>query len=416
MSEQPSTAAEWRGNWTLVLAALGGMMLSALATGSIGVMMEPLEQEFGWSRTEIASGPALVSLVAMALATGVGLAIDRIGARKMGIAAAVLMCGAIALMSTTSAALWHWLTLWALVGLAAAAMPTVWLVPISGSFSASRGLALAVALSGTGLTNALVPIVTHSLVESHGWRVAYLGIAALWAACILPLVIVFFRGSSPVRRAGAAPAAGAGAGAAELPGYTAREGFRSATFWKLALAAFLGTVAGVALVINLFPVLVSTGIDKGKAAQIAGLMGIATISGRLFGGWLMDRVSAAVIAALAALLAAALPAALLLAPGSATAATIGIALYGLVGGAKIPAIAYLTSRHLGARAFGTLYGAINSGIALSVAIGPLAANIVYDATKSYDLVMWAAVPGLIVAAVLYLSLGSYPDFTEKRAD
>ena len=409
MPAPSSSAAEWRGNWTLVLAALGGMMLSALATGSIGVMMEPLEQEFGWSRTQIASGPALVSLVAMALATGVGLGIDRIGARKVGIAAAVLMCGAIALMSTTSGAVWHWLALWSLVGLAAAAMPTVWLVPISGTFTASRGLALAVALSGTGLTNALVPVITHSLVESHGWRIAYLGIAALWAACILPLVILFFRGRAPARNAGPFPAA-----AAELPGYTAREGFRSRTFWKLALAAFLGTVAGVALVINLFPVLVSTGIDKGQAAQIAGLMGIATISGRLLGGWLMDRISAAVIAALAALLAAALPAALLLAPGSATAATLGIALYGLVGGAKIPAIAYLTSRHLGARAFGTLYGAINSGIALSVAIGPLAANAVYDATKSYDLVMWAAVPGLVVAAVLYLSLGCYPDFEDKH--
>ena len=410
MSDQSSTAAEWRSNWTLVLAALAGMMLSALATGSIGVMMEPLEKEFGWSRTEIASGPALVSLVAMALATGVGLGIDRIGARRVGIAAAVLMCGAIALMASTSGALWHWLALWAIVGCAAAAMPTVWLVPISGAFTASRGLALAVVLSGTGLTNALVPMVTHSLVESHGWRTAYLGIAALWAVCVLPLVLLFFRGSAPQRRTASAPAP------AELTGYTAREGFRVVAFWKLAAAAFLGTVAGVALVINLFPVLVSTGIDKGQAAQIAGLMGIATISGRLFGGWLMDRMSAAVIAATAAVLAAALPAALLLAPGSATAATVGIALYGLVGGAKIPAIAYLTSRHLGARAFGTLYGAINSGLALSVAIGPLAANAVYDATKSYDLVMWAAVPGLLIAAVLYLSLGAYPDFEQKQAD
>lgn len=117
---------------------------------------------------------------------------------------------------------------------------------------------------------------------------------------------------------------------------------------------------------------------------------------------------------LGAMLGASLPAALLLAPGSVPAAVAGVAIYGLAGGAKIPAIAYLTGRHLGQRAFGTLYGSISASIALSVAVGPLAANIIYDATKSYELVMWAVVPALAIAAVLYMTLGRYPDFSERE--
>src|SRR5690606_17202189 len=122
------------------------------------------------------------------------------------------------------------------------------------------------------------------------------------------------------------------------------------------------------------------------------------------------------IAALASGGAIALPALLLAAPGSTTAAAAGVAIYGLLGGAKVPAVAYLTSRHFGARAFGTLYGAVNTAIALGVGIGPLAANYVYDVTQSYTPVMWTAVPFLALAAVFYLSLGAYPDFTERKAD
>ena len=408
---QPSASKEWRGGWTLVLASLTGIMVSALPTSSIGVLMEPLEREFGWARAEISSGPGLVSIIAMALATLVGLAIDRFGARPIALTAAGLMLSAIALMSTVSDSLWHWWAIWGLAGVASAAMPAAWLAPITARFSASRGLAMAVALCGSGITNSLAPIVTHYLVENHGWRVAYLGVAAIWALFALPIIVAFFWSGSRSGGASAKTATASG----DLPGLSVREGLSSRAFYQIGIAAFLSTGAGVGIILNLFPVLVSTGISRGDAAWVAGLMGVSTIVGRLCGGWLLDRVEAKVIAALSAFLAIAMPVCLLLAPGSITVAALGVATYGLVGGAKIPAIAYLTSRHLGQKAFGTLYGTINASIALSVAISPVAANLIYDAAKSYNMAMWAAVPALVVAAILYVTLGRYPDFSRKDA-
>jgi MFS family permease len=102
-----SAAAEWRAHWTVVLAAGAGVSLSAVSTSSLGVMMEPLEQEFGWSRTQISLGISLVSFIAMTFATFVGLAIDRLGARIVGISAAVTMCSGVALMSTVAGSLWQ---------------------------------------------------------------------------------------------------------------------------------------------------------------------------------------------------------------------------------------------------------------------------------------------------------------------
>jgi predicted MFS family arabinose efflux permease len=396
------------------MAAAAGVSLSAVSVSSLGVMMEPLEQEFGWSRTQISLGTSIVSFMAMLLATAAGLAIDRLGARFVGIVAATLMCAGVALMSAVAGSIWQWWGLWIIVGLSAAAMPTVWLTPISSMFQSGRGLAVAISLSGSGISTSLVPIVANQLLGEYGWRGAYIGLGAIWAAVALPLILLFFRGAGKPRSADPAKAAAQPAG--PLPGLTAREGFASPKFYKLALAAFLSMSAGVALILNLVPVLRYTGLTPATAAAVAGIIGVATITGRIIGGWLMDRMSAGTIAALSSAGAITLPALLLLLPGSPIAAGIGVGIYGLFGGAKVPAVAYLASRHFGARAFGTLYGAINTAIALGVGLGPLLANYVYDVTKSYTPVMWTAVPFLAVAALFYLSLGPYPDFTKQEAE
>jgi MFS family permease len=412
-AQRTPAAVEWQANWALVAAATAGVSLSAVSVSSLGVMMEPIEQEFGWSRAQISLGTSLVSFIGMGLATFAGLAIDRVGARRIGIVAAVLMCAGIGLMSAVGGELWQWWALWALVGISASAMPTVWVASVSSHFTAARGLAVAVTLSGSGIATSLVPVVAERLVEGYGWRTAYVGIAGIWAVVVLPLVLLFFR-DAHARPAGASTKA-APATADELPGLTARQGFASAAFYKLALAAFLSMSAGVAIILNLFPVLRSTGLTPATAAWVAGIIGFATITGRIIGGWLMDRISAGLIAALAAVGAAVLPLLLLLMPGSVTAAAVGVAVYGLMGGAKVPAVAYLASRHFGARAFGVLYGAVNTVIALGVGLGPLVANLVYDMTGSYTPVMWAAVPFVLAAALLYLSLGPYPEFAKDDA-
>lgn len=409
-----SAAAEWRRGWTLALTGMLGISLTTLHSGSTGVMMEPLEQAFGWSRTEIYLGNSLVSWVPVLLGTLMGLGIDRLGPRRIAIAGTVVVCGGYALLSRASGNLWQWWALWLPIGVALAAMPTVWLAPVTARFDASRGLAIAVALSGTGLSNFLVPPLTNVLVAHYGWRGGYLGLAAIWAVVVLPLAWLFLRdgGARPASRA-AEPTVPA----EPLPGLTVAEGIRTPDFWKLFFGAFCSTAGGVALIMNMVPIMVFTGIDKSTAAWIQGLAGLSTIVGRVFGGWLMDRMSAKHIAAASTVAAVLLPVMLLLAPGVALAAAFGAFAYGFAGGAKMGAIVYLTSRHLGQRAFGTFYATINAFLALGVGAAPLAANYVYDLTKSYTPVMWAAVPVLLLASLIYLSLGQYRDFTGegKRA-
>jgi hypothetical protein len=63
----PATSAtlEWRSYGYLPLIAALGYSMAGLHVFGIGPLMEPLQQEFGWTRKQILGGSALVSLIAV---------------------------------------------------------------------------------------------------------------------------------------------------------------------------------------------------------------------------------------------------------------------------------------------------------------------------------------------------------------
>jgi MFS family permease len=410
---QAGTAAqEWKRHWPLVLAGVSGMSLASLSTSSFGVMMIPLEQATGWSRSTISLGPMVMTIATIVVGTLMGYAVDRLGSRIVALACAVLLCCAIGAMSLLTANPLWWLTIWAVLGIASAAMPTVSVSPVSKCFFAGRGLALAAVFSGSGISAFLVPNIANWLVDGHGWRGAYLGLAGLWALVVIPVFLLFLR--DPVVAPATPTAERETAARTALTGLTPREGFRSLSFYKLFFANMLTVAASVGLILNMVPVLRSTGITPATAAWIYGFSGIATIAGRVFAGWLMDRFNASRVVGFAVAGMVLLPALLLAMPGSPAVALAAVVCAGLLGGSTTPANAYLAGKHFGPRNFGTFYTTINVASSIGVGLGPLIANRVYDVTKSYELVMWGAIPALVLAGALYLSLGKYPDFAAEE--
>ena len=413
MTQATASAQEWKRHWPLVLAGLSGMSLSSLSTASFGVMMVPLTEALGWSRSLVSLGPLTLTVTVIVVGTLMGFAVDRFGSRIVALISACLLCGAIAAMSQLSPSPLLWILIWAVIGVGSAAMPTVSVSPVSKGFFAGRGLALAVVLSGSGLSAFLVPNVANYLVEHHGWRFAYLGLAGLWALVVIPVFLLFLRDPNVTP---AEPTAESEAAAqTALTGLTAAQGFRSLSFYKLFGANLLTVVASVGLILNMVPVLRSTGIAPGTAAWIYGFSGIATIAGRVLSGWLMDRISASRVVGFAVIALTVLPAALLLFPGSVALSLVAVIAAGMMGGTTTPANAYLAGKHFGPRNFGTFYSTINVGSSIGVGVGPLIANRVYDVTKSYELVMWGAIPALVLAGLLYLSLGKYPEFDQAAS-
>ena len=408
---QISPRSEWRTHWKLLVPCLAGIVLCATHAYTLGVMIGPLEREFGWSRAEISSGQMINAIVALLLAPLAGLAVDRYGPRRVGLIGVPLYCGGIAMLSLTTSNIVTWWALWIVLALTnMLVMPMVWTTAINGYFERNRGKALAIALSGTGLAAAVIPVLTFTLIEMLGWRMAFVVVSAVVLMVAYPLVIFMFYGPQDTSLAPAlspdAPPAPA------LKGVPVGQAFRSPSFLKLAGGAVIFAVAAAALTSNAVPIVIAQGITAGTAASIAGLVGLGSITGRLVGGYLLDRFNAKLIAGLGVLTPLFVIAILLAFKGSVPAAAVACFVLGLSVGLEVDGCAYLAARHFGIKSFGTMFGTINGLLLFGSGIAPIIANSIFDATRSYDLFLWLSIPAFLVASALWLSLGPYPEFTE----
>ncbi|RYE70564.1 MAG: MFS transporter [Rhizobiaceae bacterium] len=406
----PSARSEWKSGWTVVLAAAMGMGLLSVPTYSMGIFMKPLEDEFGWSRSAIAGGHLFGAVSSLVMGPVIGLIIDRAGPRRLALAGSVLVCGMFAMLSLVGPSITSWWLLWAALSTSALLIkPTVWTAGVSSLFSTSRGLALAVALSGTALASTATPALGHYLIESLGWRSAYMALAGIWAALALPLIFLFFDSAHDRQRTGGGDSK-AKDHAAVLTGVSPREGLLSLRFAKLATAAFTATLISASYVTTMVPILMASGQSRIAGATIAGVMGMTTVAGRLFSGVFCDRLNANIIAGATLLLPVGACFLLLTADGSLAAATTAAVAMGLTLGAKLHFIAYLTTKHFGMRSFGVLFGTISGLFGLASGIGPVALNYCYDVTGSYQIALLGTIPLALGASVLFFRLGRYPVF------
>lgn len=412
----PTPASEWREHWPIVLAGVIGMAVCSLPAYSMGVMMAPLEAEFGWSRAEITSGMLISSTISVIFSPFMGMLIDRLGVRPIGLSGIIIYCFALGLLSQTSRNIWTWWFLWTILAFALLQIkPTVWVSAVTQRFSRARGLALAVVLSGTGVGTVTTPLLSQFLLSHFGWRTTYVLLALVWGTLAIPIAYFFLdrrRAASESRDVRHARHADP---EIDRPGMTIRDGLLSSVFARLAISVFTMSVANVALIINLIPILVSRGTSATMAATLAGISGLATVAGRLLGGYLLDRMNARLVAGFSVFLPAIGSVLLISLPGNLAATLAAVLLLGLSSGAEIDAVSYMAGRYFGMRNFGTLFGTLSGVTIFGVGVGPVLANHVYDVTGSYEIVLWGIIPLVSLSAYLFFTSAPYPDFLESKA-
>ena len=258
---------------------------------------------------------------------------------------------------------------------------TIWTSAVASRFETSRGMALAVTLSGASLAATVFPVLATWLIDTYGWRIAFAAEAGIWAAITFPMLLLFFRGAHDTKPAG-------DKGVAEIPpqlaGVSASEGLRSLVFLRLFVASVLFTFTIIALVVHFIPILTNAGAERLAAASVASLVGISSLVGRLGTGYLLDHFRASRVGAVIFLLPIVACTLLLLAGANPVAQSFAAIVIGLTLGSEIDVIVYLTTKHFGLKNFGTIYGGLLTALSIGTAFGPLAAAVVYDHSGSYE--------------------------------
>jgi sugar phosphate permease len=283
--------------WVVVAVTFLVLMAGAGIRATPGVLIVPLEHEFGWSRATLSAAVSLGLLLyglmgpfCAAIAQGIGIR------RTMGFAMIVL--AAAVGLATRIQEPWQLVLLWGVfVGTGTGMVATVLgAVVVSRWFSTRRGVVLG-ALTASTATGQLVflPILAR-LAEGVGWR------SALWlvgaaAAATVPLSALLIRerpadmglrpyGAADGEIEAAPPRGNPAARAVEV----LRRGTRSRDFWLLAGTFFVCGASTNGLVgTHLIPACVDHGIPEVRAAGLLAMMGIFDLAGTTLSGWLSDR-------------------------------------------------------------------------------------------------------------------------------
>jgi MFS family permease len=402
---------EWARNWPLLASATAGLSFGAIPTASLGVFMVPLEAEFGWSRTSMSLGLTLFALISTPLAPFIGALADRFGSRAVAVPGVGLTGLSFAGFGLMTGAVWQWLALWSLLALTSLLIRSmIWNRVISAAFVKSRGLAIALLLSGMSVSGAVAPILTDQLINAYGWQGGYFGLGIGWAGLAFILTLLFFH--EPGRERAKVPTPDHQAETqAPQSGLTLQEAFRNPRILRITLAVFLQVTVIASVSVHLVPIHMSFGVTSTQAAGIAIFLGVGALTGKIATGSLADRYNSALLP----LIAYALPglgfAILLAGDGSSAVLSLATLIVGLGSGAALHMTMYLTTQYGGLAHFGKIFGSISSLMGLASGIGPLLAGYIYDTTGDYRLFMAITIPVLLIAGLSAFRLGPYPDWS-----
>lgn len=402
-----SQAAEWRQGWKLVVAAMMGFSFFSVMTPAVSLFMQPLTGEFGWTRTQASMGVTISGAVVALLSPFFGVLIDRWGPRRIAVPGLVVAGLSIAAFSLANGSIFQWVILWILYGLASLSVKaTVWTAAVAGAFDKARGFAIGLTMAGAGTAQIIAPLLLNTVIETQGWRAAYLWLGLGWGGIAFSFSVFWLVEQKPrgARKAGAVY----DSMFTSLPGLSISQAWRDVSLWKIAVSTFVIMTVTVAVLVHQFPILTEAGVTRSHAAQLAALAGGAGIVGKLVTGWLMDRWHARWVSGITILFSSLTFVLLLNADGATDRIMWAMIINGYAAGAKLQVCGYLTTRYGGLRNFGVIFGFMASILALASGIGPIIGGLSYDIYGSYAPLLSGGLASSLIGGLLLLSLGKYP--------
>ncbi|KYO49392.1 MFS transporter [Tistrella mobilis] len=284
--------------WVVAGTTFLTMLVAAGAVGAPGVLLLPLQRDFGWQTSEISGAMAVRLLLFGLMGPFAAALINRFGVRRMVLASLSTVGGGLAL-SLAMTELWQLILLWGVVvgigtGMIAmvlgATVATRWFVK-------RRGLVIGLLTASTATGQLVFMPLIAWIADGMGWRPAVMLLCGLMAlAAILALILLRDRpsdlglpayGETEVMPPPAGPA---GASVALAAIGALKDAARTRVFWVMFLTFFICGASTNGLVqTHLVPLCVDFGVAEVRAAGLLALMGIFDFIGTVLSGWLSDR-------------------------------------------------------------------------------------------------------------------------------
>jgi len=397
------------------------MLVTAGAVGAPGVLILPLQKEFGWQNAEISSALGIRFLLFGLMAPFAAALINRFGMRRIALSALLLIAAGL-LLSLAMTRVWQLVLLWGVViGLGTGLTALVLGVSVATRwFSTRRGLVTGLLTASSATGQLLFLPLLASVSERLGWRPAVAMVCGALALTAFA-VLAFMRdrpadvGQQPFGQAAGDDAANVAAtipAAPISPWHALREASRTGVFWVLFGTFFIcGASTNGLIQTHFIPLCADFGLPAVGAASVLAAMGMFDIVGTIGSGWLSDRYDSRWLLfwyyGLRGLSLMYLP--------FSDFTFYGLSLFALFYGldwiATVPPTVKLTVTRFGRERANLVFGWIFAGHQLGAATAAFGAGVSRTVLLSYLPAFFAAGALCLIAAVLILTLG---DRSERK--
>ena len=372
----PTSDVDTSYAWTrLALSVIVGT-IACVGNWSVIVALPTIQVEFETIRGG-ASLPYTCAMIGFALGgVAMGRLADRFGLTIPILIGAVLLLAGYAL-AAQAGTLWQFaLAHGLLIGPGAAAGFAPVISDLSHWFRKRRGLAVAIAASGSYLAGTIWPVVIEHFISTQGWRPTHLGIGVFCVVTLVPLAFL-------MRRRPAAEELHAAEQATDVA--RADLGLSSRALQSLlVLAGFACCMAMSMPQVHIVAYCGDLGYGVAIGTQILSLMlGLGVVS-RLASGFVADRIGGGPMLILGSAMQAS---ALILYVffNSLSSLYVISGLFGLFQGGIVPMYAVLIRQFLPPREAGARIGLVLMATVLGMAAGGLISGVIFDLTASYRL-------------------------------
>lgn len=370
------------------------------------IFVPALANEYGWSRTLIASATTLGGAGSAFAGPFVGRLLDRYGGRLV-VPAGGLIVGVSCLTLGVIASPVAFVIVYGVVRSAGQALMlfpnsvvvAMWFEKRRGAATATQG-----AIGALGLVT--MPVAVQVVISGAGisWAWVMLGVLALTMG-VAPPAILYRRRPEDLgllpdgAQRGEHDGSGRARGGATLEGLSLHQALRTPALWVILFASFTvsGSMTGVSF--HQLAYYIERGISPGVGATVVATYALGITTGGIAWGWLGDRIHVRWILTGIYVVTVLDIFVLLGVKGPLLAYGFGFVFGTLVGGAMaLPTL--LLAAFYGRRALGSIAGVVHMSRSFGLGFGPLVAGAFYDTTGSYELAFLSFMAVAGMSAVL----------------
>jgi MFS family permease len=401
MSEPKPTAATKTGFFSAygaVIAAFLILLAYSAGRSAFGIFFEPMVSEFAWSSALMSGAFSLSIVIDGSLGILTGRFADRLGPRKVLTFCGILAGAGYILISLVNSSWQMYLFYGIIVG---AGMSGIF-VPISTTIPkwyTRRNTINGIVLAGMGVGTFIVAPMSDWLISVFQWRWSYVIIGAAFIVVIVAATQFFKMSSNPAVRA-RENRSEVIKGLSKPPArnFTFSEALRTKQLWLVFAMMVCFGFPLVSITVHIVPNIIHLKIPAAEAASVMAVIGLTSIFGRIFFGYIADKIG---------------PRQTLLAGFIAVAAVVFwlifitdirgfyafAAIWGFcssgMGTVQVPLAAEL----FGLKSLGAIFGFCGLGTMTGASIGPVVCGYIFDISHGYS-IAFGICAGLAVAGIV----------------